>query len=626
MNKFFGSYVNDYMGVKMKDKPPSIPEWKELYSAAMEFKELKPWEWMYDSDIFGVQNPETDEIGFCCVMGRAGEHFAMSVYLGSEGLDGLLNILSGEIHFPEVLYSQKCLMASFEGRDYIEKPDYEIIRKLGLRFRGKSAWPLFRSYRPYYIPWYLNHEEAKFLTLSLKQAIKICKEVKKDQDILKPPLMTQIMVRTHDGQRWNTEWMEPWDLEEEVMVGYVNEDVRENLLKLPHKGIWEADSYPYPEPVQEDSEERPYFPCSIIWADHESGLLMDNTLVEPNKWVSSFLKAFQKITKNRGLLPQEIQVRKYEIYEVLEPVASELGMELSLIDELKVIDGATEYMEDLSMDGPVIQVFERMMEDKSFRDMVESGELMDTLARGEIPDIMNEESMEAFVKEFVTVIEDDVTKSNLKVSMQTTLFPDENYQEILDEKSQREFRDITRFADEEHERLFDGDFDDVKVKKELDKLIKKDPDFLYPYLTLVEILKKEGQISEANEVLEKAYVRALNLIIDESGRWPGKLEGCWIPNWHIIQTILEKAISLWEQDETDDALDLLRKLLKTNPNDEGGARNYILAICMNQDFHDFQEWVNDEDNHEDVLEWFEENYLKFPDEFSQWRKEVEQQH
>ncbi len=41
---------------------------------------------MTEVDVFGVQNPETDEIGFVSVMGALGEHLSLALYLGPEGL------------------------------------------------------------------------------------------------------------------------------------------------------------------------------------------------------------------------------------------------------------------------------------------------------------------------------------------------------------------------------------------------------------------------------------------------------------------------------------------------------------------------------------------------------------
>lgn len=40
---------------------PSLQEWKKLYETAAVFKELKPWQWMWDSDLFAMENPENGE-------------------------------------------------------------------------------------------------------------------------------------------------------------------------------------------------------------------------------------------------------------------------------------------------------------------------------------------------------------------------------------------------------------------------------------------------------------------------------------------------------------------------------------------------------------------------------------
>ncbi len=70
----------------MEEKSPTIDEWRELYESVVRVKEIAPWEWMTEADVFGVQNPETDELGFVSVMGMLGEHYAVSLYLGSKGL------------------------------------------------------------------------------------------------------------------------------------------------------------------------------------------------------------------------------------------------------------------------------------------------------------------------------------------------------------------------------------------------------------------------------------------------------------------------------------------------------------------------------------------------------------
>ena len=180
----------------MNDKPPSIQEWKDLYEAAIQFKKMKCWDWMWDTNIFGVQNPVTGEIGYCCIMGGAGEHFALAVYQGSEGLYGYLTLQSGEKpSLQDILSLQKLLMASFEDRNLLQKEDIQLTKKIDLKFSGPNSWPLFRSYQPGYHPWHLTGEEARYLTLCLWQAIDVSLRFKGDPEKLTPAMGNRYLVR-----------------------------------------------------------------------------------------------------------------------------------------------------------------------------------------------------------------------------------------------------------------------------------------------------------------------------------------------------------------------------------------------------------------------------------------------
>src|SRR6266511_632875 len=70
----------------MSEKIPTIEEWGRLYAAAGRVKEMAPWKWMMEDEVFGVRNPERDEVGFVSVMGAGGEHFAVALYQGAVAL------------------------------------------------------------------------------------------------------------------------------------------------------------------------------------------------------------------------------------------------------------------------------------------------------------------------------------------------------------------------------------------------------------------------------------------------------------------------------------------------------------------------------------------------------------
>ena len=65
---------------------PAAEEWRRLYQRSVEFRDLAPWRWIYEEDIFAVQLSAGAEPFYCSVMGTLGEHMALAAYRGVEGL------------------------------------------------------------------------------------------------------------------------------------------------------------------------------------------------------------------------------------------------------------------------------------------------------------------------------------------------------------------------------------------------------------------------------------------------------------------------------------------------------------------------------------------------------------
>jgi hypothetical protein len=337
----------------MKRSEPSLKEWKVLYDAAIEFRKIAPWEWMKETDIFGVQNHQNGEAGYCCIMGELGEILAIAVYLGTEGLQGYMKIQRGHIKpgDADALYIQNCLMLSFESSKFVQEDDREIINELGFKFRGQNSWPIFRRYEPGYLPWFFSRDEALYMTDALQQAKAVCLRFKDNRKLLTPPKRNLYLNRVReikDGTVvWKDEWMGlvPLKKKEDNLNEPVDE-IRIQRLKKESKAtpvIWEIDFFYTPTPVAQD--ERPFFPYAIMVMNHDTNFILDMHLADPTSYQKAFIEKFLDCIAQTSVIPMEILVRKEEAVKLFEPYTSRLNIKMSVVKKLHNIDQARREMD-----------------------------------------------------------------------------------------------------------------------------------------------------------------------------------------------------------------------------------------------------------------------------------------
>lgn len=274
-----------------------------------------------------------------------GEVFGLAAYLGSDGLEQYRKVQSGKVdaHSPDFAYSQNCLTAWFGDRNHLDQADLKVVRELGLKFRGGNAWPQFRSLQPGYLPWYLTEGEARYLALSMEQAREVALCLNKDPNWLSGPGKNRYLVRVpidRDGGRaWESHWLTPAPIAKTKVRAYPLDEVRLRRIgnaAVTRHGIWEVDAFYMPAQVEEEG--RPYFPYSILAADHQSGFILGSALAEPSEWEAKFPPGILDCIENNNLLPNALWVRKEELRDLLEPLAARLDIEVRLTRKLPEID------------------------------------------------------------------------------------------------------------------------------------------------------------------------------------------------------------------------------------------------------------------------------------------------
>ncbi|MGE5378965.1 MAG: DUF6930 domain-containing protein [Bacteroidota bacterium] len=329
-----------------KASSPTLEQWKRLYELMDEIKGLAPWQYMYEHNMFGIRFPETGELGFVSVMGNLGEHLAVAVYIGKRGFEGFWTMQRlGYDLTPDVVLQIPQVQASLEDREFITSEDRKVIKQLNLKFRGKNAWPQFRSYRPGCFPWYLEEEEAQILAVGLEQLLDVAPRFQNNPDLLAPQDSRGIhLVRVFEDGKWTEQHQEIKFPPDPPLQLKMDPEALEHLKTLSRRNsIVEIDLQMMDQAVQEDKSERPYFPFLLMIADKQSQMILGADLLSPLPSLESMWESlpavFTAILAGHPL-PKEVQTKDSLISLLLSPLEKELGIRVRLVSRLPTIDHA----------------------------------------------------------------------------------------------------------------------------------------------------------------------------------------------------------------------------------------------------------------------------------------------
>ncbi|SFB09548.1 hypothetical protein SAMN05216312_103476 [Cohnella sp. OV330] len=333
---------------------PTAQQWKGLYEAAERYKEAAIWRWLSNGHLFGVRDPASGEIGYCCVFGNGGEMFGLAVYLGTEGLRTIVDMLTGEPE-EDPMFSQRCLLFSLDDRAELDPAEYKRIKQLGLGYRGKKSWPTFRLHEPGYLPWpELSAAQAVYLAQALDQAVLVGQKFQFNPDELIDGDKDVYFIRearpsAEGGHSWHDAWLAPEDppVTEESAAGAMPLDELRIAKALKgvrsRAGIWESDSFYVAMPLQEG--ERPFYPKMTLLVDQATGQILKFALSKEDETAAAAAEDLLTLVEEQRTLPQELWVGSEAAGEALLPLAEALKLELLWSPELPALSEARAAME-----------------------------------------------------------------------------------------------------------------------------------------------------------------------------------------------------------------------------------------------------------------------------------------
>ncbi len=337
----------------MTETYASAEECRSLYAVMDQIKQLAPWQWMTENDIFGIQGPDAQEPDFVSVMGMAGEHYAISLYLGTRGMFQFWHFVQNQATMqPEELLQIPQVQASFEDREMLNKRDRDLLKTLGLKPRGRKAWPQLRSYRPGLLPWHLESAEVERLHHALKQVLDVAPRFQSDETVIHVRGQNRFLVRVAEQQGNQLIWRDTVQEITKAAEVYINFEMDLDLLdavkQLPRvENNLEIDLFLMPMPIREGNE-RPYFPFNLLVAESKSGTILGTELLQPlpsleAMWARIPLVIIQ-LFSSLGVVPAAVQISSPMLMQLLPILSEELGFQIKKKKRLPKLDSAKQEM------------------------------------------------------------------------------------------------------------------------------------------------------------------------------------------------------------------------------------------------------------------------------------------
>lgn len=335
-------------------------------------------------------------------MGMMGEHLALAVYLGNEGMESY-RLMSKDrprmdyFETQEIMLSQDCVMVSFENKAELRLREVKEVDTYcaahGRTLRGKKAFPQFQRFRPHYFPWYVDDPDAQAL---LTEALEAALEVSEKLLTATPESlgftegdpydrMIPLLSKEDGTYVWNEIALPP-----PLPVCYPSPDMLDDLAlaKLAkvrkHGGEWACDLFMHVEPVSdeandgefvEEPKDAPFFSYIMLIVDNKSGMVLGAQISKhPEDYAEAFARTVLDVASKDGR-PKRILVCNERAHAFFANLAACMDTKLVMRQHIPMMEEAMEAFlerftgEEEEPEDEMEQLMEMLRDPRAFAEM-----------------------------------------------------------------------------------------------------------------------------------------------------------------------------------------------------------------------------------------------------------------
>ncbi len=319
---------------------------EELYAEAASFKVERPWEFLGDSELILVDDPESGERCYCCVMGAAGAWCGMHVYQGEESYRIYRELARGQKPDLSTFFEkQKGVTLEIVKPGDLEAADRELLKALGHPLEKGMLAPQFRAVRPGYLPWYVTEAEGRLLRHCLRAVNIFCAEVTDEEldGFWREKDMFPLICIDKKKQEYKLCLVAaPAPGPAPVEVPDLNEESIQRVATKCKKSetILEAEHFFAPGTIGQKNERKMCMQLSLI-ADAKSGIIYHLECGMPGESrAAAVSRALLAAMESGQLVPAEVRVKETELGTGLTGLGRALGFEVRTAKNLPATEEA----------------------------------------------------------------------------------------------------------------------------------------------------------------------------------------------------------------------------------------------------------------------------------------------
>lgn len=319
-----------------------LEKWRRIYSFAQMIAAYDPWELFAEENTFVLVPKETSNEHYFSFLAESSGRCGIAIYPSGNAYVAARCRLRGANPKREPLFDlQDALILLWGDREDVSKGNYELIKALGLKFRGRGAWLHFQQYRLGYVPRQVQEQDLDHLLDDLGNLWMMVRAICEEN------LMTdfdnrEAVVRFYSqkDEMYYTGSV-PVNLPEKIsypeIIMQESADLQEMRTKQSRGSIALDWSY-LPVSYWEDGEN--IIPRLLLAADIKSGAILETELLSPADDPCAILFDMISHISWTYAKPTVIEICDAEIESCIADFCKQAGIRLAVKKQLKVITQA----------------------------------------------------------------------------------------------------------------------------------------------------------------------------------------------------------------------------------------------------------------------------------------------